>query len=369
METSFHPYLVGPAQLSERTKKAIIAGLRVQLPDYFTQLHQDIDQLFGQLYLGYEDNYRSIIFNGSVTSAVESMLQTYAPVQHQTLVLSNGADGERLAAILKRQGKSFVNVKSKWDQPLDLLSAEHHLRTNKNISHVCASHIDSATGMLNDIDSLNHLCRNYNKKLLLDASFSFGTEYLDLEFWNLAAFTGASEFSIMGPSGLGLVFSAISELEQEQNNSTCFSLDTQFLLQGITHGSHNFNCPLHLLAGLREAIREHLNLGGWVQANERQLEASSRLRNSMLAYGIHTYLDAQDLSTCITAFKLPKGWLFKQLHNRLIKHNVYVSPGIGSLYHSVFRVGVFNNFDDNMLQQFLSLFAQTIRRTQVSETV
>src|SRR5262245_38886050 len=101
--------------------------------------------------------YTAVLMGGSGTAAVETMLSVI-PKAGNCLVVANGVYGERMASMLRAQGKRHEVVSSAWTSGMDVAAAEKALATGA-FGHVLAVHHETTTGRLNDLAALGAVCK------------------------------------------------------------------------------------------------------------------------------------------------------------------------------------------------------------------
>ena len=349
--------------LSESVIQSLAQPNLAQKEEEFSALFARLKEALEQVYLGCQQRYRAVILTCSEVGAVEAMLSSLAPTDRKTLVASNGLCGERMLSILRTYQRPHIQVKAQWSEELHLSKIEQHLRTDKDISHVAAVHHESSTGRLNDIDSLNHLCRNYNKQLLIDATASFGAEYIDFELWNLQAAAIAANYCLHAPAGIGAVLVEKNVLDAGNSYALGLYLDLFRYYKALQNGGFSHLTQAGQLAGaLLQALSELAQNGGWEQRNRLYLECAICIRNRILGLNLLIYLELYRYGSSITSFALPSGWIYQKLHAKFKERGVIIGAGQGGLYHTVFRVGNFGELSDAQVEDFLTAAQGIVNR-------
>ena len=120
------------------------------------------------------ENYTTVLFGGSGTSSVESMLSS-AVGDKAIVIINNGAYGKRMCEIASAYGLHYFEFISPSDQPIDLVALETLIKYNHpSISHLAVVHHETTSGILNDIDQIGELCKRYELDLMVDAMSSYG---------------------------------------------------------------------------------------------------------------------------------------------------------------------------------------------------
>ena len=76
------------------------------------------------------NEYTSILFGGSGTSVVESVLTSVIPLNKSVLIVNNGAYGKRMCEIANRFNINYEEFKSSSIEPIDLHKLENQLKLN-----------------------------------------------------------------------------------------------------------------------------------------------------------------------------------------------------------------------------------------------
>jgi len=85
------------------------------------------------------------------------------------LVLVNGEFGRRIAAQAGRAGLQTTVLAWDWGRPWDLLAVQAALEQDNRLDWVWGVHLESSTGMLNDVGGLLALLRERRVRAVLDA--------------------------------------------------------------------------------------------------------------------------------------------------------------------------------------------------------
>jgi 2-aminoethylphosphonate-pyruvate transaminase len=101
-----------------------------------------------------EDTHVCVPLQGSGTYAVEAALATLLPWDGKTLVLMNGAYGQRMARILQYLGRDFETLDMGDYLPPPPERVEAMLAADPEISHVAVVHCETSSGILNPLEAI-----------------------------------------------------------------------------------------------------------------------------------------------------------------------------------------------------------------------
>lgn len=141
---------------------------------------------------------------GSGTLGNEVVAAQLRLLEEQGLMLSNGEFGERLIDHAERQGLSFEVLRAPWGSRYDMTELELLLAERTNITWLWSTHCETSSGVLNDLEGLEVICRRHGVRLCLDCTSSLGTVPVDLRGVYLAS--SVSGKGLASFPGIALVF-------------------------------------------------------------------------------------------------------------------------------------------------------------------
>ena len=146
---------------------------------------------------------RAEILLGSGTLANDVVAAQLSLDPASGLVLTNGEFGERLVDHAGRFKLRCEVMRWAWGCPFDLSAIERRLTGPGKPQWVWCVHLETSTGVLNDLDALRQLCSAARVRLCVDAVSSLGTVPLDLSEVYFAS--GVSGKGLCGFAGLAVV--------------------------------------------------------------------------------------------------------------------------------------------------------------------
>lgn len=282
-----------------------------------------------------------IPMQGSGTFSVEAALGTLIAPKQKTLVLCNGAYGQRMATILKTMGRPYV-VLDKGDFEAPQVDEVHELLlADPEISAVAMVHCETSSGILNEIDDIASLCRALGKLFILDSMSAFGAIDIDVINTPFTALISSANKCFEGVPGFGFVLAHKQHLQHCKGNSPSLSLDLyeQYQYMGKT-GQWRFTPPTHSVVAFHKALEQHREEGGVAGRFERYLSNRIRLVQGMRALGFKTLLEDRWLSPIITTFLSPddERFDFQQFYQLVKQQGFIIYPGKLTQCES-FRIG------------------------------
>ena len=334
----------GPVSMTERVRRALASEDVCHREPEFAALVSDVRSRLTAVYDETKKGFTPVLLGGSGTAAVEAMLSLVAK-DETSLVVANGVYGERIAAMLKAQGKAYELIASPWTSGLDLDAADDALGrgpegSTKMFGHILTVHHETTTGRLNDIAALGMLAQRHGVPMLVDAVSSFAGEELSVDEWNIEAFAATANKCVHGAPGVSFVIAKNSALTR-QSGATSVYLDLFRHAADQAKGSTPFTLPTHVTRALHEALAELSDEGGWKARRDVYRARSSRVRNVCKESNAPLLLDQEDAYGCtLTSFKLPLGQSYDALHARLKGDGFVIYAGQGKFDGAIFRIAV-----------------------------
>ncbi|HEY5789382.1 MAG TPA: 2-aminoethylphosphonate--pyruvate transaminase [Gammaproteobacteria bacterium] len=327
----------GPVTLTPRVRAALARPDLCHREPEFAALTQAIHRQLAAVYADSE-HHAVVTLTGSGSAAVEAMLTTLVPPGGGVLVCCNGVYGERMASMLERAGRRVTRVEHAWTDALDLGRIDAALAADPGLGHVAAVHHETTTGRLNDLDGLAAVCRARGRGLLLDAVSSFGAERIDFAGWPLAGVAATANKCLHGVPGAAFVLAERAALEAAAGQATTLYLDLHAYWRSQRDGFSPFTQSTHAHVAFREALEEFAEAGGWPARHAAYTALATQLRDGLAALGVQMLLEPADCASALTAFHLPDGLGYAELHDRLRAAGFVIYAGQGALAARVFRL-------------------------------
>lgn len=335
----------GPVTMTAKVKAALgaedVCHREPEFRDLVGSVRRKISAIYGA------PGYTTVLVGGSGTAAVETML---AVVNGPALVVANGVYGERMAAMLKAQGKTHEVVAAPWTSPMDLAAVE---KVIGRFTHVLAVHHETTTGRLNDIAALGALCKKHGVKLVLDAVSSFAGEDLRFEEWNLEALAATANKCIHGAPGVSFVVVDDRALARP-STATSVYLDLHRHASEQAKGSTPFTLPTHVTFALDAALDELAASGSWQARHATYTARSGRVRSALKELGIELLIEDGASGATLTAFRLPAGKSYDALHANLKNDGFVIYAGQGKFDGAIFRIAVMGEIPDLELDRLVA---------------
>lgn len=345
----------GPATTSDTVKLAMIAPDICPREEEFCGILQKIRKDLVKIINGGK-NYTTVLFAGSGTSIMDSVINSVLPPNKKIAVVVNGAYGERMAAIAASYSIPCVRIDFDWTEKINAEKIEEVLKKDSEISCLAAVHHETTTGMLNPIYELGDICKKNGRTFIVDAISSYAGIPIDIKKSNADFLMSTSNKCIQGAAGCAFVICKKTELEKIKDYPPrSFYLNLYMQYEHLEkNGQMAFTPPVPSIYALNQAIKEYFKEGG-KKRYERYTENWKVLRSGLLGLGFSLLLKEEDESHILLTVLNPKSkkYNFKKMHDFLYKRGFTIYPGkIGR--EKTFRLANMGDIYSGDIKKFLS---------------
>lgn len=364
------PYLLtpGPLTTSATVKQAMLKDWGSWDEDFRSMTRALRSELLEMLDDS-DGEYECVPLQGSGTYVVEAMLGTLLARNSKSLVLVNGAYGQRIASILLRIGRRYAVIdKGDYEPPRgdEVASA---LRADPDLTHVIVVHCETSSGILNPIEEISEAVEQAGRKLLVDSMSGFGALPLSPASLKFEAIASSANKCIESVPGFGFILVRRSTLEASSGNCHSLSLDLhdQWVQMEKT-GQWRYTPPTHVIAASLEALKHHRRAGGVKGRLQRYTANCNALVSGMRALGFVTLLDDCWLSPIIVTFFNPahQNFSFESFYGAMKTRGFIIYPG--KLTHAdSFRIGCIGQMNDEVMRAVVKATADSLREMGVPD--
>lgn len=342
----------GPVNISDRVRRALLRADICHREDDFSHLMASIRARLLQLFAPH--GFTPVLVTGSGTAALEAAVSSSVEEGRALAVVVNGVYGERICQIGSSHGIRVVPVRSEWTAPPDLDRLEAALRQDPMIQVVALVHHETTTGLINPVAQVGRLARAYGRSFLVDSISGLGGEPLDLEAASVDLCVGTANKCIQGVPGVSFVLARHEEMARLRGvtpRSVYLHLPSNWEAQ--EKGEPLFTPAVQVAYALDEALAELCDEG---VSNRivRYRAAAALLRDGCARLGLSFLLPEPLRSNTITAFDLPPGLTYSQLHDPLKARGFVIYAGQGPLATRIFRIA---NMGDVTLDEYRAFLA------------
>ena len=363
------PYLLtpGPLTTTPAVKEAMLrdwgswdADLRAVVSSIRSDLLDIADAANG---------FECVLLQGSGSYGVEAALGSFAPKNKKTLMLTNGAYGERAIKALSYMNRDFISYET---DELEAPSAEEVaalLKANPDVGAVFMVQCETTSGIVNPIEDIAAVAQKAGCIVILDAMSSFGAMDLSMKRMGLDVLISSANKCIEGVPGFTYILARRDLLEASQGASHSLSLDLyeQWAYMQKS-GQFRYTPPTHTLVAFAKALEQHKAEGGAPGRLARYKKTAKAMRDGMRRIGLTPLLGDNETGPIIQTFATPRdpNFDFTRFYEGLKKRGFIIYPGKLTKKPS-FRVGNMGALDHEVMAMLVDATEATLKDLGVKD--
>jgi len=357
----------GPLTTSAAVKQAMLHDAGSWHFDFNAKVRWIREQLLRVARLGEADACEAVLLQGSGTYGVEAVFSTCIPAQGKVAVLTNGAYGERMLAMLQAARIEHLALRTPENTPVDPMALDQLLAADRGVTHVAAVHCETTTGVLNPVAAIGAVARKHLRIFIVDAMSSFGAIPIDFQKMGIDFLISSSNKCIEGVPGFCVVLCRRALLFACEGRARTVSLDLLGQLKGFEKsGQFRFTPPTHVLLAFEQALKELEQEGGVTGRGRRYQHNHEVLMTGMRRLGFKPYLAPEHQSYIITSFHYPDDprFIFERFYRSLSDKGFIIYPGKISQV-DLFRIGSIGRLTEGDMQSLVGAIELTLEELGV----
>ena len=342
----------GPAELDDEVIAVMGQQIHAHYGPDWVALYRETIALMQQA-LGTTADVLLLLCSGS--GAMEAAVGSLFAPGEQVLIVNNGFFGQRLTIITQAVGIEVVPAPADWGQAINPQEVRELLVQYPDIKGILAVHHETSTGILNPIQALGEIAREFDVPLVVDAIASLGGDPLLMDEWGVDVCVTAGNKCLGAPVGFAPV--AVSDrackvMDGKAKTAAGWYLNLKTWRRymrewgewhptPVTVGSHN-------LQALHVALMK-LHEEGMVNRWRRYRETAEWFRAAMKERGFGLLVEGEQASSVITAVKRLPGMDVSEFITYLRdEHQIQISGGLGELSGQIMRIGHMGQARENI---------------------
>lgn len=280
------------------------------------------------------------VLTSSGTGGMESAIANTVSPGDRVLSLIVGVFGERWAKIAEAFGASVDRIVSDAGQPIDVEKVKEKLAAEGKSAYkaVTMTHNETSTGVINDVESLAKLAREYGALSIVDAVTSFGAVSVPVN--DIDVMVTGSQKALMLPPGLAVVFFGPDAWKaSDVCKSPRFYLDLRKYKKSLAEDTTPMTPNVSLFMGLHASLnmmREETK--PVIFARHERMKTA--LRAGLKAMGLKLLVAESCASPTITAILPPDGISVGDIRKKMKERfRILMADGQEALKGKIFRIG------------------------------
>jgi len=349
----------GPATTTNSVKQAQIVPDICPREKEFQKVMKSIRKDLVKI-AGGNKNYSAILFAGSGTAVMESAMVSVVPEERWALIISNGSYGKRFKEIADSNGIPNIEIEFPYGSKIDLKRIKATLESGLNFGTIFVTHHETTTGILNPIEEIGKIAKEYKCGYVIDTISSFAGIPFSIQKVKADYIMSTSNKCLQGMAGISFIIGKKESIEQCKYNSRSFYLDLYHQYKYLEEkGEMRFTPPVQTMYALRRAIDELLE-EGLENRYERYKKNHKTLVEGMKERGFRLLLTQDVEHSCILeTFYEYKGFNFEHFHDRMYEYGFTIYPGKLDKKNT-FRLAIMGDLTEADIKKFLSVMDKVL---------
>jgi len=297
--TNFAP---GPTPVPDRVvrkmSEPILTHRSGEFSDLLRQVTTDLRHVF-------QTKNDVLVLTASGSGAMEAAVVNLLSPGDRVLAVCGGKFGGRWMELCETFGLDVLPFEVAWGRAADPDEIDRVLGEKGPFEAVLATHSETSTGVLHDIEAIGRVVRSHGCYLIVDAISGLGANELRTDDWQVDIVLTGSQKALMIPPGLSFI--SVSERAWqgiERNGLPSYYLNLKRARDSFAKGLTPYTPAVSLLMGLAESLRMMKETG--LEEIYRIHERNARVtRAGVAALGLELF--ARRPSNVLSSVLMPPG--------------------------------------------------------------
>jgi aspartate aminotransferase-like enzyme len=335
----------GPTPLPPKVSEAMARPIIHHRTPQFQKILKEVTDGLKYVFQTQNDVF---ILASSGTGAMEAAVANLLSCGDTALTIQGGKFGERWTEICQAYGMDAKVIDVEWGKAVTPDEIRKKLKDNPKIKAVFVTLCETSTGVVNDIEAIARVLKDYAAVLVVDAISGLGAIDLKTDAWGCDVVVSGSQKGLMLPPGLGFI--SISPKAWKligQAKSPKYYFDLKTAKKALDRTDTPFTPAITLIIALNEALKM-IKEDGLENIFLRHKKMAEATRAAVKALGLELFAPSA-ASDVVTAVEVPQGLDGEKLVNIMRDtYGVTIAGGQAELKGKVFRIahmGFIEEFD------------------------
>ncbi len=327
----------GPTQVKDNVRAA--RSLITTNPDIdtsFTEYYKHTCDMLGEIIHSTGNIY---ILSGEGILGLEAACASLTEAGDRVLIIDNGIYGKGFGDFVKIYGGTSVYYTKDYTEPIDVTELKAYLDTDSDFKYATVVHCDTPSGMLNDVEAICPLLKEYGIMTVVDTvSASFGVP-LNVDAAKIDICCMGSQKALSAPPGLTMLSVSDDAIKAMENRKTPIA---SFYCNILTFKNYYkdkwfpYTMPISDIIGLNKAISNVLHDKTILK---RHHIIGQAVRKAVTAAGLTLYAKG-GYSDTVSVINVPEGLTDTQILDTMRDdYNILIAGCFDILAGKVFRIG------------------------------
>jgi alanine-glyoxylate transaminase/serine-glyoxylate transaminase/serine-pyruvate transaminase len=283
---------------------------------------------------------------GPGTAALDAALGSLTQTGDKVLVPHNGFFGRRLGTVARGYGLDVRTVEAPTGQPLDPEAIRRCLVQEGDIEAIAVVHLETSTAVLNPVQEIAAVAREFGVPIIVDAVSSLGGVPLPVDDWGIDICVTVSNKCLAAPAGLAplsISQRAWDQIDRKAGRGHGWYLDLgvwkEYVVKWGSWHPYPTTLPTNNIVALLVSLR-HILADGLETHYDRYVQAARLVRGRLAEWGFQMLTPEACAAPLITAMYGLPGMDVDAFRRYLVEEwQIMIAGGLDDLAGKIFRVG------------------------------
>lgn len=332
----------GPVETSPRVLRAMSSNMLGHLDPQFMEIMNETMELLRFTFQ--TGNELTLPMSGTGSAGMETVLVNLLEPGDKAVICVKGVFGQRLRDIAGRCGAQVISVEAPWGTAIEPAQVKKALAEVGGAKLVAIVHAETSTGVLQPLEEISQIAREYGALMVVDAVTSLGGVELKVDEWGIDACYSGTQKALSCPPGLSPVTlneQARAIIGKRKNKVQSWYLDLSMIQNywGKERVYHH-TAPINMIYGLREALLIIKEEGLEPRFARHKLNSQAFIKG-IEAMGLNMVVAEGYRLPTLNTVKIPAGVDDAGVRKFLLeKYGIEIGGGLGDFKGKAWRVGL-----------------------------
>ncbi len=332
----------GPSNIHPRVQAAMLAPMVGHLDPYFITVMDSTVKLLRSVFR--TENHLTFPISGTGSAGMEAGFCNFLEPGDVAVIGVNGFFSERMVENAVRSGARVVQVSAEWGRIIEPEAIETALKGEKKVKLLALVHAETSTGVLQPLEEISRLAKQYDALFLADAVTSLAGHELAVDDWGIDICYSGTQKCISCPPGLSPFTVNKKALDVVSNRSTkvpSWYLDLSLLSTYWSNDRfYHHTAPISMVYSLYQALLLVAE-EGLEERIRRHKKNGDALKAGLEAMGLELHAQEGHRLSVLTTVRIPEGVDDARVRKGLLnEYNIEIGGGLGDLKGKVWRIGL-----------------------------
>ena len=350
----------GPTNIPENLLEVLGTDIAHHRKVDFHNTMKELNENLKKIFKTKENVY---VLTSSGTGSMEAAVVNYFSQGDKVLVINTGYFGERFGKIAKIYGLEVINLEYKFGDSYKLEDVKKILSENPGIKGIFATHSETSTGVLNNIEALGNLTKDTDILLIVDTISGLVANDFNFDGWYIDVAVAGSQKAFLIPPGLAfLAMSEKAKKAMEKSDIPKYYFDMKQAVKAFESKSETpFTPAIGLIIAANESCRIIVETGVENIVKEKY-ELRKSIEQELLKQDFKILVETEENRSNTLISVVKDGVKIKDVIRSLETRGYTVTGGKGDYEDSLMRVGILGQISKDDMDAFFAVLKEELAK-------